>query len=116
MDDLRAMQLQGLDVNHCVKRLANTHTKGIIVDGRRVLIGSHNWSTDGVTQNRDASLILDDRQIGQYFLDVFETDWKRATALKLDVIEPESAPRIPDPGQPPARGFVRMTLAEYQDR
>ena len=116
MDDLRAMQLQGLDVNRCVKRLANTHTKGIVVDGRRVLIGSHNWSTDGVTQNRDASLIFDDRQIAQYFLDVFETDWKRTSALKLDAIEPEAAPRIAEPDQPPPRGFVRMTLAEYQDR
>lgn len=116
MDDMRAMQLQGLDVNRCVKRMANTHTKGIVVDGRRVLIGSHNWSTDGVTQNRDASLIFDDPQIAQYFLDVFETDWKRASTLKLDAIEPEAAPRIADPGQPPPRGFVRMTLAEYWDR
>ena len=116
MDDVRAMQLQGMDVNSCVKRLTNTHTKGIVVDGRQVLIGSHNWSNDGVTQNRDASLIFDDRQIAQYFLDVFETDWKRASALKLDTIEPEAAPRIADPDQPPPHGFVRMTLAEYQDR
>lgn len=116
LDDLRAMQFQGLDVNRCVKLLANTHTKGVVVDGRRILIGSHNWSTDGLTQNRDASLIFDDRQVAQYFLDVFEVDWKRARALKLDAIEPEAAPRIADPGQPPPRGFVRMTLAEYQDR
>lgn len=115
VDDMRALQLNGLDVNRCVKRLANTHTKGIIVDGKRVLIGSHNWSSDGVSLNRDASLIFDDREIAQYFLEVFDVDWKRASELQLDEVFPEEAPRVAVGDEPP-EGFVRMTLSEYLDR
>ncbi|WP_430421389.1 phospholipase D-like domain-containing protein [Methylibium petroleiphilum] len=115
LDDMRALQLNGLDVNRCVRRLANTHTKGIVVDGKKLLIGSHNWSSDGVSLNRDASLIFDDRQIAQYFLEVFEVDWKRASELQLEETVPEAAPRIAV-GDGPPEGFVRMPLSEYLDR
>nr|WP_315428173.1 phospholipase D-like domain-containing protein [uncultured Albidiferax sp.] len=115
LDDMRALQLNGLDVNRCVKRLANTHTKGIVVDGKQVLIGSHNWSSDGVTLNRDASLIFDDAEIARYFLHVFEVDWERSSALNLDAVQPEAAPRLAV-GKEPPDGFERMTLAEYRDR
>ena len=40
-------------------------TKGMIVDGHRVLVGSHNWSGGGVTLNRDASLLFDDPEIAE---------------------------------------------------
>ncbi|WP_165794594.1 phospholipase D-like domain-containing protein [Kinneretia aquatilis] len=115
LDDMRALQLNGLDVERCVRRLANTHTKGIVVDGHRVLIGSHNWSSDGVTLNRDASLIFDDREVAAYFLEVFEADWQRANALKFEVLQPEAAPRLAEGDEPPP-GFVRMSLAEYLER
>ena len=36
------------------------HNKTIIVDGKKVVFGSHNWSNEGVKTNRDASLIFDD--------------------------------------------------------
>ena len=39
----------------------------MIVDGRRVLMGSHNWSKPGVTLNRDASLIFDDEEVADYY-------------------------------------------------
>ena len=115
LDDMRALQLNGLDVNRCVRRLASTHTKGIVVDGKTVLVGSHNWSSDGVSLNRDASLIFKDRQIAQYFLDVFEVDWKRASELRFEEAVPEAAPRLAV-GDEPQEGFVRMTLSEYVDR
>ena len=56
--------------NHC-------HTKGIIVDGARVLIGSHNWTNQGTLVNRDASLIFEDEEIARYFEEIFWFDWKR---------------------------------------
>ena len=42
------------------------HNKTIIVDGKVVMFGSHNWSNEGVTTNRDASLIFDDEEIAAY--------------------------------------------------
>jgi len=111
-DDMRALRRNGLDVNRCVRRLANTHTKGIVVDGRKVLVGSHNWSGDGVSLNRDASLIFDDEEIAGYYLQAFEVDWNRTRPLSAEESVPEAAPRLAVGESPPA-GFVRMTLSDY---
>jgi phosphatidylserine/phosphatidylglycerophosphate/cardiolipin synthase-like enzyme len=53
-----------------------THTKGIIVDSARVLLGSHNWSYDGTVLNRDASLLFYEAEIGQYLEEIFIYDWE----------------------------------------
>ena len=58
-----------------VKLQDNCHNKGIVVDGERVLVGSHNWSGDGTTYNRDASLLFDDAEIAEYYQQVFLHDW-----------------------------------------
>ena len=42
------------------------HNKTIIVDGKVVMFGSHNWSNEGVMTNRDASLIFYDEEIAAY--------------------------------------------------
>ena len=51
------------------------HNKTIIVDGKVVMFGSHNWSNEGVKTNRDASLIFDDPEIAAYLADVYDYDW-----------------------------------------
>ena len=104
---------RGLNLRKCLKHLPKTHTKGMVVDGERVLIGSHNWSGSGVTLNRDASLLFDDAEVAKYYRDAFELDWERAS----DPIIPESAlteaPRIADPESPVPPGFRRITLEEF---
>lgn len=64
-----------------IRVMVNTHTKGIIADTQRILIGSHNWSNAGVQFNRDASLLIHDGGIAQYYEDVFLHDWERRTKL-----------------------------------
>ena len=85
----------------------------MIVDGQRVLIGSHNWSGGGVTLNRDASLLFDDADVAGYFREAFEIDWERASLPMI----PESAiaetPRLADPDSPVPPGFRRLTLEEF---
>jgi phosphatidylserine/phosphatidylglycerophosphate/cardiolipin synthase-like enzyme len=110
--NISALQRRGLDVNRVVRRLDKTHTKGIVVDGNRVLVGSHNWSGSGVTLNRDASLIFDDDEITQYFAEAFELDWDRARELRFDESVVTEAPRLAVGDEPPP-GFVRMTLSDY---
>src|SRR5581483_8582636 len=57
------------------------HNKTIIVDGKVVMFGSHNWSNEGVKTNRDASLIFDDEEIAKYLARVYDYDWNNlATA------------------------------------
>ena len=58
------------------------HNKTIIVDGKVVMFGSHNWSNEGVKTNRDASLIFDDEEIAAYLAEVYEYDWTRLATAK----------------------------------
>lgn len=75
---LEQLQKRGFDMGKV--RLQNRcHTKGIIVDGARVLVGSHNWTNQGTLVNRDASLIFADEEIAGYFEEIFWFDWKNLT-------------------------------------
>ncbi|HET6890547.1 MAG TPA: phospholipase D-like domain-containing protein [Pyrinomonadaceae bacterium] len=109
--DLSELKRRGVNVEEQVKVLSNTHTKGLIVDGKRVLVGSHNWSGLGVTLNRDASLIFDDEEVAQYYTEAFEIDWERASEPRLDEVATEGV-RLAEGAEPPP-GYVRMTLSEY---
>ncbi len=105
------LKRRGMDVNRCVRRISATHTKGIIVDGKKVLVGSHNWSALGVTLNRDASLIFDDAEIAGYFAHVFEEDWARSSEIQAESAF-AGAPRLAS-GPTPPPGYARMPLSSY---
>jgi phosphatidylserine/phosphatidylglycerophosphate/cardiolipin synthase-like enzyme len=74
-EQLEALEHFGFDMNQ-FKRQTNTHTKGVIVDDQTVLVGSHNWSNQGVLENRDASLIVYDRKVAQFYATLFDHDWQ----------------------------------------
>ncbi|AYM96402.1 hypothetical protein EAG14_10335 [Acidovorax sp. 1608163] len=69
------MKTHGIDMGR-VRWRNRTHTKGIIVDSARVLLGSHNWSYDGTVLNRDASLLFYDVEIARYLESIFIYDWE----------------------------------------
>jgi hypothetical protein len=75
------LKAKGVDIASRVRQIADHHTKGMVVDGRRVLLGSHNWSKPGVTLNRDASLLFDHEGIALYYAEAFEIDWARASRV-----------------------------------
>jgi pimeloyl-ACP methyl ester carboxylesterase len=81
---LDALKAFGFDVaNQDLFRLQpSTHTKGIVVDDQKVLIGSHNWSSPGTTRNRDASLLFNDAEVAQYYARVFDHDWENLAKAK----------------------------------
>jgi hypothetical protein len=85
-----------------VRLLGGIHTKGIIVDDELVVIGSHNWTSQGVLRNRDASIVFRDSEIIDYYNALFEYDWNRAS----DTLGP--APMLAAPGQAAPAGFVRV--------
>jgi len=80
---LEVLEARGFDLATQVKVQKATHTKGIIVDSRRVLVGSHNWSGPGTTRNRDASLLFDDEEIARYFERAFLHDWTNLASTKV---------------------------------
>lgn len=59
------------------------HTKGIVVDGKKVLLGSQNWTGAGTMPNRDASLLISDEEAARYFTDIFEFDWKNVATDRV---------------------------------
>jgi len=56
-------------------RLAKIHNKGVIVDGRKVLVSSINWNSNSPNFNREAGVIIDHPGVAGYFMSVFEDDW-----------------------------------------
>src|SRR5262249_9339469 len=80
------MKTHGIDMSK-VRWRRRTHTKGIIVDSSRVLLGSHNWSYDGVALNRDASLVFYDAEIAQYLERVFIYDWENWSKPKVSIVQ-----------------------------
>jgi phosphatidylserine/phosphatidylglycerophosphate/cardiolipin synthase-like enzyme len=88
----------------------NIHNKGIVVDGETVLVSSANWSGDGVRRNRDAGLIIHDKEIAGYYQNVFVYDWEnRANAF----IEDDLPVTIATPGAETPPGMVRMSWRDY---
>jgi hypothetical protein len=87
LDYLRSLSEFGFNMSK-VHVMKNCHTKGILVDSRRTLVGSHNWTNEGTTYNRDASLLFDDAEVTKYFEQVFEHDWDN---LSYDLPVPEVA-------------------------
>src|SRR5262249_994399 len=106
---------RGVNIAKRLRQIDDHHTKGMIVDGRRVLIGSHNWSKPGVTLNRDASLIFDDEGIAQYFTKAFNIDWERSNPIrpkKFVKRKKEESVLLEAVGTAPPPGFRRVRLSE----
>lgn len=87
------------------------HNKTIIVDGKVVMFGSHNWSNEGVKTNRDASLIFFDKEIAEYLAGIYDYDWEHLATAK-----PTAArPRVAHEGEPTPKGHRRVAFSEVFD-
>jgi hypothetical protein len=84
---LESLKAAGFNMKR-VRMQAGCHTKGIIVDSTTVLLGSHNFTNQGVQVNRDASLLIRHAGIAGYYQRVFLHDWER---LARDTIREEAA-------------------------
>ena len=100
---------QGFEADQ-IRLLSRCHTKGLIVDGERVLLGSHNLSEYGALANRDASLIVDDTEVASYFRKIFQFDWDRASRR---VRETPIGMSIHQVGDPVPEGYELVPLAEF---
>jgi phosphatidylserine/phosphatidylglycerophosphate/cardiolipin synthase-like enzyme len=111
---------KGVDIARRVKSIVDHHTKGMVVDGKRVLVGSHNWSGMGVSTNRDASLIFENKDLAGYFADAFQIDWDRADRITpKKFVKPakkdDESPvlMVADTEAPERPGYRRMRLSDY---
>lgn len=57
-------------------RFEKVHTKGVVVDGDQVVVGSLNWNNNSLRNNREVVLLLGGEEVAGYYGRVFEADWK----------------------------------------
>jgi phosphatidylserine/phosphatidylglycerophosphate/cardiolipin synthase-like enzyme len=106
---LEALRYEGFDMKK-VRLQAGCHNKGIIIDSEVAVIGSHNWSSAGITRNRDASLAIYNAGVAQYFEKVFQYDWE---TLAHQRIATEAAP--PQLATDPLTGMIVPWSDYYED-
>lgn len=99
----------GLDTD-AIRVQRKCHTKGIIVDSKEVMLGSHNLTNEGSLFNRDASLLVRDPEVAAYFEQVFLFDWEHLAQQETD--ELVGGVRIAQPGEETPPGFRRVSLTE----
>ena len=56
--------------------LVKVHNKGMIIDGRKVMISSFNWGQNSFTNNRELAVFIENRDVASYFTSLFMDDWK----------------------------------------
>jgi phosphatidylserine/phosphatidylglycerophosphate/cardiolipin synthase-like enzyme len=91
------------------------HTKAIIVDAdiesrAAVLFGSHNLTNAGALFNRDASLLIRDHEVANYFRKIFNFDWDVLATQDAD--ETIGGIRVAAPGEATPEGFRRVSLRD----
>lgn len=71
---MERLQAAGIDTR-VVRIQQGVHNKGFVVDHHKVVVSSQNWSSEGVLQNRDAGMIIDNASVAKYFEAIFLHDW-----------------------------------------
>lgn len=71
------------------------HNKGIIADGRLVLICSINYSEGSITENREAGVIIENQEVAQWYQAVYDFDWSIADTDVQDDVNLYWEPNIP---------------------
>ncbi|WP_240452034.1 phospholipase D-like domain-containing protein [Halostella salina] len=65
-------------------RYGKIHAKGVVIDQRRVVLGSINWNNNSLRANREVAVVLVGDEVGGYYARLFRADW-RGGAWRLPV-------------------------------
>ncbi len=68
----------GVEVRFASNKFTLTHSKLLIIDGKKVLVGSINFSNNAVLKNREAAVILEGPVANDYE-SIFNQDWDIAS-------------------------------------
>lgn len=72
------------------------HNKGIIIDGRIVLISSINYSDGSISENREAGVIIENENVAKWYQEVYDFDWQMADADEMNDVNLYWDPNIPN--------------------
>jgi hypothetical protein len=115
-DTLRQMKAFGLkaDPDH-VRYFDKCHTKGFVIDDDISVLGSQNITAAGVGPNRDASLVIWNKDANEYFAEVFKYDWERIGRRRVRRNEAMAEFRLVHARDeaPAPSGYRRISMAEF---
>jgi phosphatidylserine/phosphatidylglycerophosphate/cardiolipin synthase-like enzyme len=66
-------KLKALNLDHYI----HLHNKGLIIDGKHVVVSSTNWSQNSVDSAREAGVIITAQPVSEFFGTAFKLDWDR---------------------------------------
>ncbi|NAZ14106.1 MAG: phospholipase [Desulfurococcales archaeon] len=58
-----------------------THTKLVIIDGKIVFLGSHNWTQSALQRNHEVSVLIYDEDVAKILLRYFFNIWSNGRAV-----------------------------------
>jgi hypothetical protein len=115
-DTLRQMKAFGLkaDPDH-VRYFDKCHTKGFVIDDDISVLGSQNITAAGVGPNRDASLVIWNKDANEYFAELFKYDWQRIGRRRVRRNEGMAEVRLVHARDeaPAPSGYRRISMAEF---
>ena len=74
------LQGLGVQVRWASLEYKLTHSKFVIVDGKKALVGSINFSKSALNYNRETAIEVEGEKISE-IVSVFEEDWAKATGV-----------------------------------
>ena len=95
------MMSEGVNLTANIRTFPNVHNKGFVIDGKTVVVSSQNFSPAGVSDNRDAGVILESEEIAQYFGPIFDADWGASRDLTVHAKPGQGA--VAKKGKPTAK-------------
>jgi phosphatidylserine/phosphatidylglycerophosphate/cardiolipin synthase-like enzyme len=99
------------------RHFVHCHNKLVVVDDEKVLLGSQNWSTTGLTSNREASLLVEHAGIAGYFAEIFDADWDMSepTGAPPDALFAEAVENLAEAADFARGGIVISSTRDYAD-
>ncbi len=82
LDTAEFLKARGVQVRWGSQEYRYTHAKTAVVDGRKVVVGSINWSGNAMRNNREAGVVIEGGQTAREFEAVFAEDWGKASDVK----------------------------------
>ncbi|MFN8441233.1 MAG: phospholipase D-like domain-containing protein [Caldilineaceae bacterium] len=81
--ELSMAALEAHQLKDCLRALnldyfTHLHNKGLIFDRKQVIVSSTNWSENSISRAREAGVLIQSAEIGEYFASVFDYDWSIA--------------------------------------
>jgi Phosphatidylserine/phosphatidylglycerophosphate/cardiolipin synthases and related enzymes len=111
--ELTMESLDKFDLKGCLRGMnlrfyTHLHNKGVVIDRKRVVVSSTNWSENSIARAREAGVPIECPEVASYFADVFDFDW----SIALPIWElPANFPWAPQAAQTPV-GVVPIHPAD----